>query len=217
MLYLVLLLFAVFVGAFLKLFFRATKQLATASALRMFRTVLAMVLAASFVSCQRKENTPDWRETADVVAGILEHCGKYIYFGRPECGSIKDVTITPTSLVYQFTSPYRNQGSDSVFAGLVQVSIPLDALDVGSFKVMKSDFWSEEHTIYNLNFYCLHGKRARATMTRDQDDQNRDGGLTQTQDLDDVGITLTDEASANRLERSLKHLAILAGSPEAER
>jgi hypothetical protein len=182
--------------------------------LRMLWTVLPMVVAVSFVSCQRKENTPDWRETADVVAGILEHGGKYIYFGRPEFGTIKQVKITPVSLIYQFTAPYRNQDSDTVFAGLVEVSVPLDALDVGSFKVAKSDFWSEEHPIYNFTFYCLHGKHARGTTTRDQTDQNRDGGLTQTEDVDHVLITLADEESANRLAHSLKHLAILAGSPK---
>ncbi len=178
--------------------------------------LFSMALAVSALSCQRQDHSaPDWQETTDFVSRTLEHYGKYLVFGHPDYGDITGVTITPDNLTFQFKLPYTNPGSDVEFAQLIRVSIPLGALDVDSFKVVKSDWSREEHPVYTFIFYCLHGKSIRVTVTRDPVDQNRDGGSAKTEDDDQWGInTLGDEEVADRLARSLKHLAVLAGSPK---
>jgi len=180
------------------------------------QVLFVMAMAVSVLSCQRQDHSaPDWQETADFVSRTLEHYGKYPVFGEPDYGDITGVTTTPDSLTFQFREPYRNPGSNVQFAQLIRVSIPLGALYVDSFKVVKSDWSSEERPLYNLNFYCLRGNGIRATVTRDPSDQNSDGSLVKTEDDNQWGInTLGDEETADQLARALKHLAILAGSPK---
>jgi hypothetical protein len=160
---------------------------------------------------------PTEQETISFVVRTLEHYCKYFFFGRPDDGFITDVSVASKILIYQFK--VRNSEGGTYKETLYTVSIPLDRLDIGSFKVKQVDFKAVDRPIYTLQFYCLDGQCIRETVqvrVAGANDHYTDDGSAKTAAEDSGAFFSQDESEINRLAQALKHLAVLSGSPAKE-
>jgi hypothetical protein len=190
--------------------------------MKMTTAVIALLffMFLSILSSQGQDNKePTWQETADFVARILEHYGKFLILHPGDAG-VSNVTINDKNLSYEI-SAYDQDASGRKNKWIRIISFPLDKLDIGTIKASKSEDLSKlwESSVFRLQFYCLAGKCIQYTMLHRVLADNGQWGDPEKMgefELDNSEITSTDEDAMNRLARALKHLAILAGSPSKD-